>query len=178
MRAVFMDRDGVLNRVVPRDAVVGSPRSLAELELLPGATDAVARLRGAGFLTFIVTNQPDLARGSLSQTAHAAIMAAVGAAIEPDDVAVCPHDDGDACACRKPRPGMLTELASRWGVTLRESYIIGDGWKDVAAGRAAGCRTILVRTAYNREVAADAGVEDLLGAVDLIVGARPGAGSQ
>jgi D-glycero-D-manno-heptose 1,7-bisphosphate phosphatase len=177
MRAVFLDRDGVLNRLVPRPDGPGSPRRLAELELVTGVGEAAARLRDAGFLTFVVTNQPDLTRGLLTPAIHEAIMARVRDAIAPDDVAVCPHDDGDGCDCRKPRPGMLRALASRWGVALGESYVVGDSWKDMAAGRAAGCSTVLVRAAHNSGVAADAVVEDLAGAVHLILrntsGARP-----
>jgi D-glycero-D-manno-heptose 1,7-bisphosphate phosphatase len=172
MRAVFLDRDGVLNRVVPRDGRPGSPRELSELELVPGAAEAVSRLRAAGYLTFVVTNQPDLARGLLRPAVHEAIMERIRAAVAPDDMAACPHDDGDRCTCRKPGPGMLTAMASRWGVSLEESYMIGDGHKDMEAGRAAGCRTVLVRTGYNAGVAGDAVAHDLAGAVNLILERR------
>jgi D-glycero-D-manno-heptose 1,7-bisphosphate phosphatase len=172
MRAVFLDRDGVLNRVVLRDGAPGSPRQPAELELVPDAAAAVARLRGAGFLTFVVTNQPDLARGLMSPSAHRVITERIRSAVRPHDMAACPHDDAHACPCRKPKPGMLTALASRWGVRLDASYMVGDGWKDVAAGRAAGCRTVLLRTDYNVGVGADDVAHGLGAAVDLIVGAR------
>jgi D-glycero-D-manno-heptose 1,7-bisphosphate phosphatase len=177
VRAVFLDRDGVLNHVVPRAGRAGTPRELAELELMDGAGEAVARLRAAGYLTLVVTNQPDLARGLLSGDQHEAIMASVAGAVAPDDMMTCPHDDSADCACRKPRPGMLTGLAERWSVSLWESYVVGDGWKDMEAGRAAGCRTILVRNAFNAGVAADAVADDLAGAVELILGstgAEPG----
>lgn len=170
-RGVFLDRDGVLNRVVPRGDRPGSPRGVAELELVPGARAAVARLRAAGWLVFVVTNQPDLARGLLSRADHEAIMERVRAAVEPDGMAFCPHDDDDGCSCRKPRPGMLTELARRWDLEMTSSYMVGDGWKDMVAGRAAGCRTVLIRAAYNGGVAADAEAGDVVEAVDLILGA-------
>ncbi len=168
--AVFLDRDGVLNRVVPRDGGAGSPRTAAELELVPEAGAAVRRLRAAGYLTLVVTNQPDLARGLLCPQAHATIMERVRAAAQPDDMAACPHDDGHGCRCRKPRPGLLEELAGRWGVDLERSFMVGDGWKDMEAGRAAGCRTILVRTDYNTGVTADAVAGDISAAADLILG--------
>jgi D-sedoheptulose 7-phosphate isomerase len=177
MRAVFLDRDGVLNHVVPRDGLAGSPRELAELTLVPGAGEAVGRLRAAGFLTLVVTNQPDLARGLLLPDVHDAIMERVRGAVGPDDMAACPHDDADRCACRKPLPGMLTGLAARWGVSLEQSYVVGDGWKDMEAARAAGCRTILVRNDWNHDVVADAVATDLAGAVDLILGAAAEATS-
>jgi D-glycero-D-manno-heptose 1,7-bisphosphate phosphatase len=175
--AVFLDRDGVVNRVVPRGEVVGSPRSLGELVLVDGAAEAVARLRAAGYLVFVVTNQPDLARGLLDPSDHERIMDGVRAAVGPDELVACPHDDADGCGCRKPRPGMLTALASRWGVALERSYMVGDGWKDMAAGRAAGCRTVLVRAPYNGGVDADAVADGLVAAVELILGETTGAES-
>lgn len=174
-QAVFLDRDGVLNAVVPRNGRPGSPRALAELALVPGVAEAVARLRQAGFLVFVVTNQPDLARGLLDPAEHAAVMARVGAATGADEMLTCPHDDPDDCPCRKPRPGMLKELAARWGVALEASYVVGDGWKDMEAGRAAGCRTVLVRAEYNTGVAADAAADGLAAAVEVITRETRGA---
>jgi D-glycero-D-manno-heptose 1,7-bisphosphate phosphatase len=177
-RAVFLDRDGVVNRVVMRDGRPASPRSTSELVLEPEARRAAAALRDAGFLLFVVTNQPDLARGKLEPATHAAMMEQVRQALQPDELVACPHDDRDDCPCRKPRPGMLTALAARWDVALEDSYMVGDGWRDMAAGRAAGCRTILLRTDYNGEVAADEVVTSLEGVVDLIVGRRDGVASR
>lgn len=175
--AVFLDRDGVLNAVVTRNGRPASPRSVSELMLVPGAAEAVRRFRSAGFLVFVVTNQPDLARGLLDPGVHAAVMDRLRAETCPDEMVACPHDDADDCMCRKPRPGMLTELAARWRVALDASYMVGDGWKDMEAGRAAGCRTVLVRTDYNGGVAADAEVDDLAAAVELIMSERRGDGS-
>jgi D-glycero-D-manno-heptose 1,7-bisphosphate phosphatase len=173
-RAVFLDRDGVVNRVVRRDGRPASPRSLEELALEPGAERAAAALRDAGFLVFVVTNQPDLARGLLAPAVHEAIMERVKEAVAPDDLLVCPHDDADDCACRKPRPGMLLQLAERWGVELPSSYLVGDSWKDMAAARAAGCRAILIRADYNEGVAADHTVNSLGEAGNVIMNGLAG----
>ena len=121
----------------------------------------VAELRAAGFRVFAVTNQPDVARGLVSSAASAAIMDAVRSAVGLEDVRVCPHDDGDGCGCRKPLPGMIRELAHEWGVDLTRSYVVGDRWRDVDAGHAAGCTTVLLRRPYNAEVGADVIVETL-----------------
>lgn len=172
--AVFLDRDGVVNRVVMRDGAPASPRALAELELEPTAARGVGALRDAGFLVFVVTNQPDLARGLLAPSVHEAIVERVAGAVAPDDLMVCPHDDRDGCDCRKPRPGMLLRLAERWGVGLAASYMVGDGWRDVEAGRAAGCRAILIRADYNRDVDADHTVTSLAEAVNVIMNGRSG----
>ncbi len=142
--AVFLDRDGVLNALVTREGRAVSPRRLEDFRLFPEAAAQVQRLRRRGLLVFVVTNQPDVARGHLAATDLEEMQLRVLAAFELDDVAVCPHDDSDRCSCRKPRPGMLLRLAERWGVDLRRSFVVGDTGKDIEAGRRAGCRTILI----------------------------------
>jgi D-glycero-D-manno-heptose 1,7-bisphosphate phosphatase len=168
-RAIFFDRDGVLNRVVMRGAVVSSPRSLSEFVLAEGAAEVVARRRGAGFLIFVVTNQPDVARGLLDPLELEAISASLRAELGVDEVLACPHEDRDDCECRKPRPGMLMELAARWGVELASSYMVGDTWRDMEAGRAAGCGTVLVRWPYNEGVGAEIVVDTLAEVADQLL---------
>lgn len=161
-RAIFLDRDGVLNEVVMRPGgVVGSPRSMSEFILVPGSVDLVARLRAAGYLVFVVTNQPDIERGLLDPAVLGSISAVLRDEVGVDEVVVCTHDDSAECPCRKPRPGMLMDLAERWNVDLTSSYIIGDSWRDMDAGRAAGCQTVLVRRPYNEGVTADFVVDGL-----------------
>lgn len=172
--AVFLDRDGVLNATVERNGGAASPRSLEELRLEPGAADAVARLRAAGFRVFIITNQPDIARGRVARAVAEAILDAVVQAVGPDDAALCPHDDADDCFCRKPRPGMIRELATRWDVDVHASYVVGDRDVDVAAGRAAGCRTVLLRRPYNGGAADDV-VDTLEEAVTVIASRMNGS---
>ncbi|MEX0892397.1 MAG: HAD family hydrolase [Gemmatimonadota bacterium] len=173
-RAVFLDRDGVLNHVVMRAGRPASPRSVEELQLVPGAAAAVARLREAGFRTLVVTNQPDVARGLLPPAVLAEMMERVGRATGVDDVAWCPHDDRDGCGCRKPLPGMIHTLAERWRVDPRRSFLVGDGWKDMAAGRAAGCTTVLLSRPYNAGTRSTLASADLDGAVSAILEAAEG----
>lgn len=170
--AVFLDRDGVLNAVVWRDGRPGSPRTLDELVLEAGAAAAVERLRAGGYLVFVVTNQPDVARGLLTEAALAELMSRVGAEVPLDDWRICIHDDVDGCECRKPKPGMVRELARVWGVDLAASYLVGDSWRDMEAGRAAGCRTILLRRDYNSDATGGQEVGTLDGAVDIILAAE------
>ncbi|HET9985389.1 MAG TPA: HAD-IIIA family hydrolase [Longimicrobiales bacterium] len=173
-RAVFLDRDGVLNAVVLRDGRPASPRTPDELVVEAGAAAAVRRLRECGYLVFAVTNQPDVARGLLTEAALAELMSRVEAEIPLDDWRSCIHDDVDGCECRKPRPGMVQGLARVWGVDLAASYLVGDSWKDMEAGRAAGCRTILLRRDYNSEARGGQEVGTLDEAVDIILAAdRP-----
>jgi D-glycero-D-manno-heptose 1,7-bisphosphate phosphatase len=170
--AVFLDRDGVLNHIVQREGRVESPRSLAEFRLVPDAVAAVARIRAAGLPVFVVTNQPDVARGLLPFDALQAMIEQLRTRVGVDDAAVCPHEDADDCACRKPRPGMLVELAQKWKVDLRRSFMVGDTWRDTTAGAAAGCRTVLLRTWYNEDASADTVVGDLSAAADWILEAH------
>ena len=143
-RAVFLDRDGVLNRVVQRAGRPFVPSSLDELEILPGVDEALGRLRAAEFLLIGATNQPDVARGLVSRESVEAIHEFMRKRLPLDDIRVCYHVDGDRCACRKPQPGMLFAAAVARQIRLHRSFMIGDRWRDIGAGKAAGCTTILV----------------------------------
>lgn len=147
-RAVFLDRDGVLNEAVTRGGVPKPPRSPADLEVLPGVEEACSSLHAAGWLLIVATNQPEIARGTLSRPSVDAINERLREQLALDDVLVCPHDDVDGCTCRKPRDGMLRAAAVRWSVDLAASYMVGDRWRDIEAGQRAGCVTIHVDRQY------------------------------
>ncbi len=144
-RAVFLDRDGVINRAVLVNGRPYPPASLEQLEILPGVPEGVAACRRAGFRVIVVTNQPDVATGKQSRAVVEAMHDHLRACLGLDDVFVCYHTDAHDCACRKPRPGMLLEAAARWSVDLAGSFMVGDRWRDVEAGHAAGCQTVWVR---------------------------------
>jgi D-glycero-D-manno-heptose 1,7-bisphosphate phosphatase len=141
MRAVFVDRDGVLNAVVVKGGWPYPPASAADLTFLPGVRERLDELKRLEVLVVCVTNQPDVARRTVTRATVDEINARVKAEMPLDDLLVCYHDDQDRCDCRKPRPGLLLEAARRFGIDLRRSYMIGDRWKDVACGAAAGCTT-------------------------------------
>jgi D-glycero-D-manno-heptose 1,7-bisphosphate phosphatase len=151
-RAVFLDRDGVINRVLIRDGRPYPPASLDELEILPGVADALRDLKSAGFRLIVATNQPDVAKGILRRELVDAFHDRIRRTLPIDDIRACFHVDGDACLCRKPRPGMLLEAAGTWDIDLTRSYMIGDRWRDIDAGRAAGCQTIWVRCDYDERL--------------------------
>jgi D-glycero-D-manno-heptose 1,7-bisphosphate phosphatase len=169
--AVFLDRDGVLVRSFVRAGAPRPPANEDEFELLPGVVDACQDLRSAGFMLFVVTNQPDIARGSTTRELVDRLHERLREALPLNDVLVCPHDDDDDCACRKPRPGMLLEAASRWDVDLKGSFMVGDRWRDVGAGRAAGCRVAFVDHGYAEtpDIDADVVVADLAQAAAWIL---------
>jgi D-glycero-D-manno-heptose 1,7-bisphosphate phosphatase len=174
---VLLDRDGVLNRAYPAGDATRPPRSLAELEILPGVGDALALLAQAGFALVGVSNQPDVARGLATRAAVEAINAQLVARLDLLAILTCFHDDADACACRKPRPGLLFDAARRFDLDLKRSVMVGDRWSDVDAGRAAGCRAILIETPWSRaeRCTPDARAADLAQAAALILRWQAGA---
>jgi D-glycero-D-manno-heptose 1,7-bisphosphate phosphatase len=170
-RAVFLDRDGVLNEAPVVDGIPRAATTLADLRILPDARPGCERLRETGFLLICVTNQPEIARGTLDPAAVEEINAALAALLGLDEVIVCPHDDDDACECRKPSPGMTLEAARRHGIDLTASFTVGDRWRDVEAGHRAGTRTVFVDRHYDEPltVAPDATVAGLEEASEWIV---------
>jgi D-glycero-D-manno-heptose 1,7-bisphosphate phosphatase len=149
-RALFFDRDGVLNALIPDGTPTGrSPQSVDELHLLDFSAEAVRLAHQSGFVPLIVTNQPGLGRGTLEVEALIAIHAALRRALpEVESVYVCPHT-GSSCECRKPRPGLLFQAAEEWGIDLRKSWVVGDRWVDVATARAAGSQAALIEMPYS-----------------------------
>ena len=173
-RAVFLDRDGVINSVELKDGRPYPPGSLRGFHFLPGVRHAVAALSSGGYKIIVVTNQPDVAKGQQKQSVVDAMHRKVRASLPVDEIKVCFHVDEDKCGCRKPKPGMLLEAASEWSIDLDLSFMVGDRWRDVAAGKAAGCRTILIRANYEEQQAEnpDAVVGSLLEASNLILSGK------
>ncbi|MFA5909008.1 MAG: HAD-IIIA family hydrolase [Vicinamibacterales bacterium] len=164
---MFLDRDGVLNAVVIQDGRPHPPATLADLSIYPDVADSLSRLKQAGFALVVVTNQPDVARGAQTREMVEAMNAQLSAILPLDEIRVCYHDDVDACSCRKPRAGLLTAAPHH---DLNRSFMVGDRWRDVEAGRNAGCRTVFIDRGYSeRQPAADARVTSLTGAVDWIL---------
>ncbi len=169
---VFLDRDGVVNRAAVVDGHPFPPATVDDLEILPGVEEACTELRRAGLAVIVVTNQPDVARGTATRTSIEAINQAVCARVPVDDLVVCFHDDGDCCTCRKPAPGLLMEAAERWSIDLARSVMVGDRWCDIEAGRRAGCSTVWIDNGYSerRPEDPDATAPTLAEAVPWIVG--------
>lgn len=150
-RAVFLDRDGVVNRAVVRDGKPYPPASLEEFELLPGVECAIRALRQAGYLIIVVTNQPDVATGVQRREVVDAMHKVLTDAGLCDDIRVCYHTDDHQCDCRKPKPGMLMQAACEWQIDLAQSFMVGDRWRDVVAGKAAGCFTFFIDYQYREQ---------------------------
>ncbi|HEX3549027.1 MAG TPA: transaldolase [Candidatus Elarobacter sp.] len=170
-RAVFLDRDGVVNEAVVRGGLPFPPDP-GELRIAPGTAEALGALRDAGFELIVVTNQPDVARGTRSRAEVDAIHRRLAGELPLTAFYVCDHDDAAGCDCRKPLPGLLTRAARERGITLGASFLVGDRWKDVAAARAAGVTSVFLERGYaeqHPEPPAEAAFADLGGAVRWIL---------
>ena len=173
-RAVFLDRDGVINRAVVRDGRPYPPASVAEFELLPGVAEACAELKAAGFLLVVATNQPDVGRGTQRREDVEAMHAKMCAALPLDRVEVC-YDPGQGqpSEFRKPAPGMLLRAARELGIDLARSFMVGDRWRDIDCGAAAGCRTVFIDCGYDEQLRAapDFRAASLLAGVPMLLAA-------
>lgn len=173
-RAIFLDRDGVINKAIVREGKPYPPENLTQVEILPGVQEALTLFKQAGFLLIVVTNQPDVARGTVDRSEVEAIHSALIERLPLDEIMACFHDNRDDCSCRKPKPGMLLAAADKWDIKLSESHMIGDRWRDVAAGISAGCKTVFVDYGYDekRPKMYDYQVKTLLEAATLICHGR------
>ena len=172
--ALFLDRDGVLNRAWVRDGVPYPPASVQELEILPGVPEALTTLKEIGYALVAVTNQPDVARGTQSRQRVDEMNEHLRQTLRLDAILTCFHDDADNCDCRKPRPGLILQAARELGLDLRASFMVGDRWKDVEAGRRAGCRTFYVEQGYREPApaASDFRVTSLGGVAEVVLELR------
>jgi len=171
--AVFLDRDGVINRALEQDGLPYPPTSMGEFEIYPEVPAACAKLKQAGFLLIVATNQPDVGRGTLKKEIVEAIHAGMCRELPIDRVEVCYHPGQGAsdCDCRKPKPGMLLRAAHELGIDLAQSWMVGDRWRDIDCGHAAGCRTIFIDRGYAEALKQppDFRAKDLLAAAEIIL---------
>jgi D-glycero-D-manno-heptose 1,7-bisphosphate phosphatase len=172
-RAVFLDRDGVINRPLIRAGQPFPPSSLEEFEILPGVLEACQILKKLGFLLIVATNQPDVGRGKLVREAVDSIHEGLLHLLPVDKIMTCFHGGaayGDPCSCRKPLPGMLRQAAGEFKINLAKSFMIGDRWRDIDCGFNAGCKTIFIDWGYEEKLkrAPDFFARDLLDASKLI----------
>ena len=171
-KAVFLDRDGVINRAIVRDGKPFPPSGLAALEILPGVAAAMNLLHDAGWLLIVVTNQPDVARGIARRADVESINAHLQKSLPIDEFRTCFHDSDDECNCRKPLPGALIAASDAHGIDLASSYMVGDRWRDTEAGERAGCKTIFLDYGYDEKQPErfDHRVRSLVEAADIILG--------
>jgi len=170
-KAVFLDRDGVLNRAIVRDGKPYPPASLAEFEILPGTKEALDKLKAAGYLLIVVTNQPDVGRGTQQKSIVEEMHEVLRTILPLDEIYVCYHGYDGECECRKPQPGMLLAAAREFKIDLKKSFMIGDRWRDINAGHEAGCIKIFIDHGYKEKLRniPNRKTEDLLKATKWIM---------
>ena len=170
-KAVFLDRDGVINKAYIVEEVPNPPRNVNEVEILPGVVEAIKKLQIAGYELIVVTNQPDVARGRLTKNTVELIHNHLRNETGILNFYTCFHDNQDACPCRKPKPGLIYRAAKDFRLTLNSSFMVGDRWSDIEAGYTAGCRCFLIDYQYanNSTQFPHHRVASLLEAVDIIL---------
>lgn len=173
-KALFLDRDGVINKLIIVNNKLYPVKSLDELEILPNVDKALQEAKKLGLVIIVFTNQPDIARKTVQIKDVEEIHNYLMKRFPIDDIFMCPHDDNDNCNCRKPKPGMLFESAKKFNIDLKKSFVVGDRWKDIVAGKSAGCITFLINSNYfseetkSKQVDYDYCVDDLYSAVKII----------
>lgn len=170
--AVFLDRDGIINRAIVRAGKPYPPSTLEELEILPGTIASLPPLANSGYILIGVTNQPDVARGIQSRQTVESFNALIAFSLPIREIFVCYHDNADRCDCRKPKPGLILQAANKYSLDLSRSWMVGDRWKDIAAGQVVGLKTIFVDYHYAEiyeGLPADFAVEDTSFLADIIL---------
>lgn len=150
-KAIFLDRDGVLNKAIVKNKRPYSPTTLDDLIIPEEVCPALNSLKEAGYLLICVSNQPDVARGKITSALILEMNNKLCQALPLDEIKICYHDDNEGCLCRKPLPGLLLEAARDYDINLPRSYMVGDRWRDIDAGKHAGCQTILIQYHYDEK---------------------------
>jgi len=169
-KAIFLDRDGTLNKAYIENGLPISPSSFNKFKIIKGVKKSINRLKKLNFLCILITNQPDVFRGKISKKTVVEMNSYIKKKIKLDDMFVCYHDNEHNCSCRKPKPGLLVKASKKWKIDLNKSFMIGDRWKDILAGKKVGCKTIFINNNYknDKKVKADFTFKSLLKAVNKI----------
>ena len=152
LKAIFFDRDGVINKPIIRDGSISSPRAFAEFEIYSDFVEMHGELRGENLLMFVVSNQPDVQRKLLLESELALMTETLQEKFGFTEIQHCPHSDEAKCECRKPKPGMITKMLKKYGIAPEQALILGDSEKDILAGKAALVKTVLIRREHNAEL--------------------------
>ena len=168
--AVFLDRDGTLNKAYIKKGLPISPPSFNKLKIIKGVKKSINKLKKLNFMCIMITNQPDVARAKIKKKTVIKMNSFIKSKLKLDDIFVCYHDDKHKCKCRKPKPGLLIQASKKWKIDFSKSFMIGDRWKDISAGKKVGCKTIFINNNYKLDkiVNADFTYKTLLKAVNKI----------
>jgi D-glycero-D-manno-heptose 1,7-bisphosphate phosphatase len=150
-RAVFLDRDGVINKTIIRNGKPYSPSDMSQVEIIAGVNSALDKFRYLNFEIIVVTNQPNIARGIDHPNFLIEVHNYLKSKLSIENFYICLHDDSDNCICRKPLPGLLMIASQELDINLSDSYMIGDRWKDIEAGQQAGCMCFFINYGYDEK---------------------------
>ena len=150
-KAIFLDRDGVLNKAIVRNRKPYPPSTIDELEILEGVYEGIELLKDSGYKLIVITNQPDVARGLTTIEKVNEINNSIIQLLNVDEIICCFHDDSENCECRKPKPGMILEAVKKWDIDLSVSYLIGDRWRDIQTAKNIGLSSILIKYDYDEK---------------------------
>jgi D-glycero-D-manno-heptose 1,7-bisphosphate phosphatase len=150
-KAIFLDRDGVLNKAIVRNRKPYPPSTIDELEILEGVYEGVELLKHSGYRLIVITNQPDVSRGLTTIEKVNEINNSIIQLLNVDEIMCCFHDDNENCECRKPKPGMILEAVKKWNIDLSVSYLIGDRWRDIQTAKNIGLTSILIKYDYDEK---------------------------
>lgn len=170
--AIFFDRDGILNRAIVKDGRPYPPARLEDMKIFPETAAVLPCLANAGYLLIGITNQPDVARRTQTREIVKSLNAFIQSELPVREIFVCYHDDADRCDCRKPKPGLILRAAEKYDIDLSKSWMVGDRWKDIAAGQAVRLKTVFVDYHYAetyKGLPADFTVEDTSFLADIIL---------
>lgn len=171
-KAVFLDRDGVINEILLRNGKLSVPYGIEEFKILKNVKEAIRSLKKQNFLCIVITNQPDIEKGNLEEAILLEINAFIKQEIGIDEVYFCPHSKDGGCNCKKPMTGMIQQALKHWNIDLSKSWVIGDRWRDIDMGKAIGTKTILINSVAtqldNKQLSADYTCNDLLEAAGII----------
>lgn len=167
-KAVFFDRDGVLNHLVQRDGSYYSPKKFEDFRIVNEAKEVVNRVQAMGFLAIVISNQPDISRGKLKQSELDKMTDLLFKKLNVDDIFYCTHDDNNDTGCRKPAPGLFYRAQEKYNIDFSLSFMIGDTWKDVEAAKNAGIFMILLNKKYNKELIVNYTANNLLETISII----------
>jgi len=169
-RAVFFDRDGVLNQLVIREGGYFSPQSFDQFKIVDTAEFVINKLREKGFLSIVASNQPDITRNNLKKSELDKMTKVLINELLVDDVFYCTHDSINHCECRKPLPGLLIQAAKKWKIDLQKSYMVGDTWKDAEAAKNAKVNFMLLNRNYNLDYYCSKRIDSLSDILKFIKG--------
>jgi D-glycero-D-manno-heptose 1,7-bisphosphate phosphatase len=167
-KAIFFDRDGVLNKLIYRDGGFYSPQKFSQFKIEKEAMKVTKTTKSLGFLNLVVSNQPDISRQKMNEADLGRMTNLLKKELTIDDVFYCKHDDIDNCKCRKPSSGLIIEASKKWNIDLKNSFLIGDNWKDIEAGKDINLKSFLLDKDYNEGFEFEDRLKNLSDLINLI----------